>query len=522
MWSHFILLALALAASLEAGVVPQFSCWFPTFANGTRDASLVFSYNNTNANDTVLPLGPGVNQFLPVQLDGQQDDYFKQGPQLFTVTIAGTQSLFDQGGTVQWVLDDGQVTVTGQQASDPALRCDTAFQGVCPSWIDGFCQNQLYCDGAETCFTVSMFGARSARSIGHCIQPQSGVQCTAPQRCSESALRCVTPATRAPTPAPTQAPVAPPNIQPTFFCWFTSQESVLGDVTNLALGYNSLASGPLVRPVTQDATPPSSARNYMSHYNGQQTTDFQPGFEPLSFTIKDIQGVLAQPGGQIVWSLTQLELVIDSSLLVPERECSFVNTQPTGEGGTETGVPTNNGGDEVSDADVQCTLSNTTCTDFDTFCHGPTVCNTTSQQCVPVNESYNPCLGVQSQIVTDEAATPITLECVEHLQLCVAYVNCSVDDDCQDGVFCNGREYCFNRTCYGQPNMTIEKLCGTANAYCYEGQNGDGRCVATNQSINPRVVTGIVGGILLVMMILVVGLYFYFNRSRGSGNSRTR
>jgi hypothetical protein len=487
-------------------VLPSFACWFPSYNGSARANNLVYSYNNSLGTDLIIPIVEGGNNSLtPLQFNGQQPDIFKSGYNPFTLVLTDINNVLSLlGGSVVWQLAGTTVTVTQAQIIT-SQRCDTAYNGVCPLWVDGFCEDDSYCDGAEGCSSLVIFGSLTTRSLGACIRPQSGILCPTGQRCSEQLLGCYTP-----TEAPTVEPVL--EVVPIFYCWFYSPDPLLGQVINIALGYNNTSSQTLARPMTLPTN--GSLANFIlpADYNGLQTTLFQQGYDPLSFTLKDSRQILVG-NGTIQWSLTIDTLSITlAGNIIPSTECSLLASPPDGEEIIPTEAPTS----APTALPNHCNISDTNCTAFDSFCGGPFLCNTTLQQCVPVDANYSPCTGEQFQVSAD---APVVLVCVEDLELCLAYVNCSVDAECNDGLFCNGHESCLNGTCYGQVNLTIEELCGTVNAICVEGQG----CVATGQTVsNQLVVAAVAGSSLVAAILLVVMCGFFASVKSGGGKSKNK
>ena len=508
MW---LTLAFITAVVIQAQVVPTFNCWFPTYVNGTRVNNLVFSYNSSSGTDVILPIATGTNQLFPAEFDGQQPDVFKSGYYGLILVLSDTNNVLG-GGAIGWLLDGSVANVTSGQIT-PSSQCSAALNGSCPidagmPLLQYFCDDGVYCNGPETCFSMGLFGIQTVRTTGTCHGANAGIQCPSGSLCQESTLDCAAPTdaptvaptdspTAVPTPPPTDAPTraptepAPVQIIPVFYCWFYTTEPVVGQVVNLGLGYNNTGAHTLSRPTTL-APIGDNANNIMpSGYNGDQPTLFQRGYDPLAYVLKDLAGVLLS-NGTIRWRLTMNTLIITQTLLTPSAECSVLQS------------PTDDHDIQVIS---QCTVMTPDCTAYNTYCHGVTQCNFTSEQCDPVIPNYDPCQGLQSQV---SPQTPIVFTCVEALQQCVAYVNCTDDQQCNDGLICNGREYCVNNgtagVCYGQANLTIVSLCGTANAVCIEGVG----CQSTTQ-VSPTTTLAIAFGCFVVGAVVVIFFYFTFS-----------
>jgi len=505
----FLLLVLLLALG-SAQVVPSFSCWFTTYNNSVATKNLVYSYNNSLSTDVVIAVtDTGNNTLSPSGFNGQQPDIFKSGYNPFTLVLVDAGRVLSQpGGAIVWRVDQTTVTVTQAQLVD-TQRCDTAYSGVCPVWVDNFCEDSSYCNGAEGCFSVMIFGSLTTRAMGACTRPQVGVVCPTGQLCSEQSLSCFTP-----TQAPTVEPIL--EVVPTFYCWFFTTEPLIGQVLNLALGYNNTASQVLARPLTLAIN--SSLSNYIlpADYNGLQPTLFQTGYDPLAFTLKDSAQVLAS-GGTIRWTLTIDTLAITLARhILPSTECNLLLSPGDREDTVPTEAPTEEPTSAPTEAPTsECSVNETNCTAFDTFCGGPTECNETTGLCIPVEADYSPCTGEQFQVASD---TPVVLICVEELQLCVAYVNCTTDEECRDELFCNCVETCVNGTCYGHVNLTLLELCGAEDAYCNEDQK---RCLPNNQDISPKFIVGATAAAALVLFVILIMLCGYF-ASLKSGKTKNK
>ena len=515
--------ALFLSILLFACVAPQqvtplFACWFPSYAPGARLTNVVFSYNNTTPEEIIAPVAQdGSNTLTPY--NGAQSDILKAGLNEYQFSVADTMgTLAAPGGQIVWQLLNSTLVVNASDVATSATQCAVVANGSCSMSIAGFCEDGSYCDGAETCAPVVVF-AQSTDILGVCAGAARGVQCPGTQVCSEQALGCVAPPTAAPnSAAPSRAPtpeatvVPPVVIIPSFYCWFETQDALVGAVLNVAFSYDNTGPMMVMRPVTfPAASQNASTRNYVTpvDYNGLQTTLFNVGYEPLCFVVRDGFQVLRQ-GGAISWFLTTQSLVVTlAGNILDETQCSIVLPPQGEEEDDEEVSPTAEGGAG------QCSAQNTDCTAYNTFCGGPTQCDPEEGACVLVDPSYSPCDAAQSLL---PQGSPLEVLCVEHLGLCVAVANCTVDAECNDGLLCNGREYCANGTCTGPQNLTIEQLCGTAQAVCIEGEG----CVATGTS--PETTVAIVVGVFIAAAVLLglVAFYFYANSAGGGGGAERR
>lgn len=53
----------------------------------------------------------------------------------------------------------------------------------------------------------------------------------------------------------------------------------------------------------------------------------------------------------------------------------------------------------------------------------------------------------------------MSILCMEELRQCVELYYCVVDEDCDDGLFCNGRERCVQGECRGATAAVVCKSC---------------------------------------------------------------
>jgi hypothetical protein len=484
----FLTLVIFVISGSAADIIPVWNCWFHSYNGSRRVVNLVYSYNNTGDEDVPIPISDS-NRITPPEFDGKQVDVFKSGMRYYVTLITDQSGVLDVGLSITWTLGSFQEVVTSASIIE-GNRCDVKYAGVCPKWVDGFCEDSDYCNGEESCF-ADMVGESSNHVLGTCDKPNVGVVCSPQEICSNVENRCL---------PQTPPPPPPPSIFPSFSCWFYTYENNGGRmIMNIKMGYNSTGVGPLVRLITTPDSSPSTIKNMITPtpYNGAQPTLFMVGYKEDSFTIKDEANVLEQEGGMIQWFLTDQMVVIQQVNISPATRCYT----------TEDDVvvpPTTDDGNSDSDSEQdmegpQCSVNNTDCTAYNTFCGGTTTCHTDSGNCVQNIQGFDPCVESQSQL---PPGTPLIYTCVEHIMDCVQSVNCSIDSQCTDSDLCNGQEFCFNGTCYPQVNFT----CGPDQT-CV---NGTG-CVATNQPISSYALVGILSGsaIIFIAVVLVIFIYFW-------------
>ncbi len=513
-------LLMLLLGGIEAQlpVHPLLTCWFPSYLpNGTRLFNLVLGYNNTDPADQVLPIVLGENTLSPYSVDGQQPELYKAGVQTygFVLTVPGNIT------AVSWLLENStlQIDTSLLQA---ATRCDQALAGVCPTWIDGFCEDGSFCNGHETCFSSSFTTSSTQHIMGACVAPSQGVQCPGPQVCQETPLaRCLetaapttaptegptqgpTPAptdaptlvptsgpTRAPTRRPTRSPTAPPSvdIDVRVNCWYSTRnnpvDSAQKPIVHVVMDYINPAMVPIARPVTQIL---SGVANMLTPaYNGQQPALFLPGTQNHAFTLVD-QERLLEKGTAVTWHLGRLRHVIE-----PVRNLTRFNRC------LRTPALT-----------VQCSTEQSDCSAYDSFCSGPARCDVQAGHCVYQSVEYTACPERLEGSV-------IGMQCIEEQHLCAQTVDCESDSQCTDDLLCNGQEACVDGECVSQEDYS----CGDEESFeCVEGVG----CVALqNYPISNGAIVGIVIGAAVVVLLFVgiILCYLYYSK-RESNHKRSR
>lgn len=489
----FLFFLLFVSAQQEEVVVikPFWSCWFPTYQT-RRVINIVFGYNNTGTETQSIGTGSSKNLLTPSSLDGLQPILFKPGLHELDFSLNDYGGILEQDfEPIVWTLNGMSVTIRLADIVDEK-RCNRAYQGACPMWIGHFCEDSQFCNGLEICTTPDI-GAFTTRTMGTCKNQSTGQVCQPGFACSEVSLGCVD---------ATPPPPPPPSIIPSFHCWFyTYDETLKTMIFNVALNYNNTGPNILIRPITTNDA--SLTRNEItpSVYNVNQPTVFYSGFREDAFLLRDTVNLLATPTGQILWKLTDQQLVLTKDLITQENKCGGTTATPIIS--APTPQPTELEQTEGQVHIKQCSAENPDCTAFDSFCNGPYECDIDVELCVQVNPLFSPCHSAESSI---SSGTPIRVTCVEHLSICVATVNCTVNSECNDGLLCNGKETCVNGTCVGQENVTIQELCGTTNAICIEGQG----CVATNLTVSKEVVAGLSGGLVAGFLFISFILAWYF------------
>jgi hypothetical protein len=465
-------------------VIPEWNCWYHTYENNVRVVNLLFSYNNPDVADVIISSSSPQNELTPSNLNGQQPDIFKAGYNAYVMSLNHVPVSWQLGTTR---IDVSEVDLTPEQ------RCSAKFLGTCPLWIPHFCEDSVYCNGEESCFSVAIFGVLTSHSFGSCSRPASGVNCGVTAQCNESLMTCVS-LLPPETPAPT-----PPPVYPLFDCWYyTTTETKM--VVNLRMSYNNTSPNSVTRPLENNKITPNA-------YDGVQPTLFYGGVNIDAFVISDTLDMLTTD--QIMWRIGDVALTLTSENVTVATRCAVESPQDT----PLTNAPTTEAtvAPTAPAVATQCSSGGDDCSQFDSFCYGPTHCDVSLGLCVLNNPVYSPC---------PPAIVPATqIICVNHLSICVASMNCTVDSECNDGLLCNGKEYCVNGSCVVQTNLTIDQLCGGPNYVCIEGVG----CQSTDQPISNSLLLTIIGGVALFILVIGGMLIFYFrSKKQKKKNSRSR
>lgn len=557
----------AVRTNTASDIVPMWDCWFNTYPHQSVQPvlNLVFGYNNTQDFEITVAATSTENRLDPAQFNGYQPFIFKPGLNRFAMVLQDARGLLaGRDGTsidnahIQWFLGDKSVLVSqqmvyGSSGESLSNRCDRKYEGVCPTRIDGFCDDTLYCNGQETCFTaISHYRQLQGNVLGRCKNANEGVRCSVSEICNETQRACVL---NAPPPPPT------PSVVPLFKCWYYAPTTSINnnDIgqsapmhVHLVLGYNNQGQAPVSRGITMVGDQSAVKNNIAPDpYNSLQPVLFRVGLVDEAFTLVDTLDVLRQRQNSIVWSLTDQRLDVHSTDLTDERICAgrngdgVVPTKPSPPVGiitvppspptttidqpptptrqpAEVVTPSDSWGDNVSDMDetgdviaTQCSISNTDCTPYDSFCLGRTQCDLGSGLCVLVDPQFSPC---DVRAGRRRPGTQTALQCVEHASQCIAVVSsCYRDRDCNDGFICNGQERCVNGTCVAVANQTVQTVCGYTNAICIEHVG----CKATDQ-MDGRVVYGITLGVLAAVAILLFLLYVWQGTNGNNDTSKPK
>lgn len=92
------------------------------------------------------------------------------------------------------------------------------------------------------------------------------------------------------------------------------------------------------------------------------------------------------------------------------------------------------------------------CAKYDTFCEGPFLCNRSRGHCTPQYLHYNPCKSLQREaikfgITNRDKAHSLSIICVNEIGACLEVYYCVNDGDCDDHLYCNGKERCVEGEC---------------------------------------------------------------------------
>ena len=107
---------------------------------------------------------------------------------------------------------------------------------------------------------------------------------------------------------------------------------------------------------------------------------------------------------------------------------------------------------------------NQDCKRLDSFCDGAYLCNLTAR-CAKQDASYDPCRvlrKVASGFSVQQAEYRVSILCVEELKSCIEVYYCTRDEDCDDTLYCNGKERCIDGHCKSSTEQP-QPLCENCN-----------------------------------------------------------
>lgn len=159
------------------------------------------------------------------------------------------------------------------------------------------------------------------------------------------------------------------------------------------------------------------------------------------------------------------------------------------------------------------------CHRFNTFCHGPHVCNQ-SAWCSPQNIAYDPCRQLRDYALSFSRDSGgqhvVSILCMEELRQCVELYYCVVDEDCDDGLFCNGRERCVQGECRGV-TTAVCKSCDESTR-CGTGMSVKAMASDTTvEAANIDTVYAIVGLSVITVALIVLFVIILIFRSNFIG-----
>ncbi len=311
---------------------------------------------------------------------------------------------------------------------------------------------------------------------------------------------------------------------PSFTCWFNTFENQTKHI-HLVMGYENTESQSLLIYIQQSTTgePPKNVITPLS-YNGRQPDLFQPGPHLFSFVIDDTDKILqSSTTGVITWELGTSSLSVSSVDISATNLCQrkYPNHCPTWIknfcsddsycNGQESCVPNfirqvsqekfgmckqpvrplpcpdNTICDESVLGCVQprttepptdtntplvvdptpipgeCAID-TDCSGKNTFCLGTSTCVNNACQ---FDSNYKPCGNdmVNGTLVVGLGIANVV--CSDTTRLCFSYFTCSSDSDCDDHLYCTGKEVCSDGICH-QDNPI---RCASNNVLCTESDH---------------------------------------------------
>ena len=213
----------------SAGLVAQFSCWFPTYVNGTRINNAVMGYLSTLDGGTMIPPGGGNVLVTDGTPSTNVANIFFIGLGTYPFAYYVSNATF-----VQWSLNGSFAEVDFQIVTNATL-CYNVFNKTCPTpeacIIPHFCEDGSFCNGAEDHQNFKCIpgtepvcpGQSCIEQPPHCATfspttqpPPTNVPSLSPTVASTTIMPSIRP-TVSPTAAPTNSPttVTPTTILPT-------------------------------------------------------------------------------------------------------------------------------------------------------------------------------------------------------------------------------------------------------------------------------------------------------------------
>lgn len=554
----FLLLLLLPHRGVTA-ITPVFNCWFTEFdqTTGSRHYTLLWDYRveetggggDGDGASVIIPHGEQ-NRFWPPALDDktQPIEFLVPGRQYaHTVRIpyTGHDDL-----VVTWTLDDSHAAIAVRDLVE-SNECRVRHGAACPIYIPGFCQDATWCNGLEQCFVATATGLE-----GSCIpavRNDDDAHCTT--TCDEETLACEPACTKnehcdngrwcdgqevCDTLTSRCLPGTPPckeEGEEGEVCIEFERQCVARECRlDTDCDDGNLCSGTEYCDRYRCVTDASSApcEKGQAYCNAQQqycmecltTDECNTGRGWCDHPQLCVQGLCMDDPSQEPPCKDALHCDAKNQKCIVCRtddECvRAIGKDPAQdwciaavECVTSSSTSSTDGGGTTAtcqvvercvDEGLFCDASNERCsicvTDQD--CDDGVWCNG-HEVC---SDGGVTCTAGQSPclqqelLAADDAHTSIT--CVEQYHQCVVTWFCEVDADCDDGVWCNGQEMCNTTTneCESDP---AGPPCQSATEICVETAN---RCVDTGA---PRtiaiIVAAVIGALFCIAICVFSGIF---------------
>ena len=154
------------------------------------------------------------------------------------------------------------------------------------------------------------------------------------------------------------------------------------------------------------------------------------------------------------------------------------------------------------------------CTRYDTYCEGPFICNRSRGHCVAAYPHYNPCKTLQEEankflLVPSDSDRTLSVICVNQVAACLEVYYCLSDKDCDDHLYCNGKERCVEGEC--KQASDLSQLCTECDESTKCGstllsaqQEGDDDPLAgAEPATDPTIIYVLAAGLAIVGLIAV-------------------
>src|ERR1700761_7875297 len=255
---------------VSGSIQPMFNCWFLTYHRGEKEVeynydriihrkNIIFGYTSSFNTRQVIDIthrnirtgnNTGINVVYPLEYNNQQSSMFFPGNSPYALIIRDTFNILKhRDGRIHWIINDKTATVTEKDIRSDT-QCYNKYSQSCSTLIDGFCEDNSYCNGREVCYPNL-----DNDYTGQCMKTTEVIVCdNIDMLCNDTTLNCTynnhdtVIVTQQPTNTytPTERPttisvVVLPTEEPT-----TETPDFICSNTADCIGYNSFCKGSFV------------------------------------------------------------------------------------------------------------------------------------------------------------------------------------------------------------------------------------------------------------------------------------